>query len=116
MTSLCALRRPFRPLAIATIVALAPMAPASAQLLRAQVDEATVGDWQCGDLRVYLTKLGSIEVLGEGYRPGLYRTAEGKMAIDWDDGTAESWGYAAGAGTLALTTGDGTDLSCVPRK
>lgn len=97
------------------LVAAAAM-PALAQSLPGNVPPGIVGDWSCGETRAYITKLGSIELLGDGYRAGRFDARDGVMRIGWDEGGEESWTYeTSGGATLSLTDPAGAELTCTPK-
>lgn len=96
-------------LGAAASAALAPSFPG-------RIDTAPVGDWQCGGTRANITRLGSIEMLGEAYRSGLFDAADRVRAIRRDDGAREDWRYHPAAGGIAFTAPDGADLACTPRQ
>ncbi len=79
------------------------------------VDPLLIGDWQCGTARVYITKLGSIEVIDGGYRAGLIDAGGGTLAIQWDDGSRVDWSYAAGDGGPVLSGLFDGPSPCGPR-
>lgn len=90
--------------------------PALAQSLPGNVPAEIVGDWSCGETRAYITKLGSIELLGNGYRAGKFDAKDGAMRIGWDEGGEETWNYEAGGGeTLSLTDAAGAVMNCTPK-
>jgi hypothetical protein len=103
--------RIFAPLALTAILPLA----AAAQSFPGRIDDALVGDWQCGETRAYITGLGSIELLGDGYRAGLYDAADGIFAIKWDDASRSDWGYETSSDSITLTPPDGPEYSCTAR-
>ena len=89
---------------------------ALAQSLPGNVPPEIVGDWSCGETRAYITKLGSIELLGDGYRAVLIDAKDGEMRIGWDEGGTESWTYKTdGGATLSLTDPAGNAMSCTPK-
>ena len=91
-------------------------APAFAQSIPGPVDEAIIGDWQCGNTRVYITLLGSIELIDSGYTAGLMRAENGSMEIEWDrDSTRSDWTYDVIGEDLTLMPQNDPDLYCVPR-
>jgi hypothetical protein len=105
-------RRP-RP-AVAAAILLSAALPATFASASAQspsfpgdVDPGLVGDWSCDGVQVYITRLGSIEVLGDGYRAGLIDSGDGTLAIAWDEGGRDDWAYALSGDTLSLTGFDG---------
>ncbi len=105
---------PIRRLTAATlIVGLASM-PADALT----TDAPMIGDCACsGDLRAYITALGSIELLGgdPSYRAGLIDVEGDAMTITWDEGgeTTVTWTLADGTLTLEGLTDE--PLICTPR-
>jgi len=104
-----------RTVLLGALAAMAAM-PALAQNLPGNVPPEIVGDWSCGETRAYITKLGSIELLGGGYRAGKFDARDGVMRIGWDEGGEESWTYEAdGGATLSLTDPSGTAMSCTPK-
>ncbi|MCB9948267.1 MAG: hypothetical protein H6842_10620 [Rhodospirillaceae bacterium] len=100
------------------IVAVACLAStARAQSFPGEVEAALVGDWACGDSRVYITRLGSIEVIGDAYRAGLIDTGDGVLAIEWDDGERADWHYSdAGSDGFLLTGPTAEAVACRPRE
>jgi hypothetical protein len=86
-----------------------------AQSFPGRIDQALLGDWQCDAQRVYITGLGSIEILGSGYRAGRYDAADGVFAIEWDEGGRDDWSYSVGSADMVLTLPDGNDMVCTPR-
>lgn len=90
--------------------------PVPAQTVPGPVDEAIIGDWQCGDTRVYITLLGSIELIDGDYTAGLMRAEDGSMEIEWDlDSTRSDWAYDVTEDDLTLMPQEDPDLYCVPR-
>jgi len=101
---------------LAAILGGLAAAPAVAQNIPGPVDEAIIGDWQCGGTRVYITFLGSIELVGDDYTAGLIRAEDGTMQIEWDrDATRSDWDYDVSEGDLTLMPPADPDLNCVPR-
>lgn len=88
---------------------------AQAQNLPGRVDPVLVGDWECGETRAYITRLGSIEILDTRYRAGLFDAAGGVLTIQWEGREREDWSYTATPGALVLTPPKGTPLACEPR-
>lgn len=95
--------------------ALIPLS-ALAQTMPGAIDEALVGDWQCGEVRIYITQLGSIELLGGGCRAGLYDATAGSMKIRWDEGGETTWAYSMDQDGITMIAPDDEEYSCVPRK
>lgn len=91
-------------------------ATALAQSFPGRIDAALVGDWQCGETRVFITRLGSIEMLNEGYRAGLFDADGGVLAILWDDEAREDWRYRADAAGMTLAAPDDAEWDCIPRE
>jgi hypothetical protein len=101
---------------VAILAATLVAGVASAQSYMIDFDEELVGDWSCGDARVYVTQLGSIEILDSGYRAGRFEVSGDQMVVDWDEGGKEIWGYVAEQGEITLTSPDGEEvLGCRPR-
>lgn len=106
----------YRVIALAASAMIWFGAPAVAEPLPGPVDEAIIGAWQCGETRVYITLLGSIELVGDDYTAGLMRAENGMMRIEWDhDSTRSEWAYAAGNGDLRLVPADSGGMTCHPR-
>lgn len=87
----------------------------AAQTFPGRIDDALVGDWTCDGQRVFITGLGSIEILGSGYRAGRYDAADGVFAIEWDEGGRDDWGYRVRSGEVVMTPTNGQEMVCVPR-
>ena len=103
-------------LAFSSLILAMTVSQAGAQSFPGNVPAGLAGDWSCGDLRVYMTKLGSIEVLGDGYSEGLIDARDGTLEIKWDDGKRATWTYSLGSGReLVLDDGAGKMLDCIPR-
>lgn len=67
-------------------------------------------------MRIYITELGSIELLGGGYRAGLYHAANGSLKIRWDEGGESNWIYSIDQGRITMIPPDDEEYSCVPRE
>lgn len=101
---------------VVSALAIAAPAVGVAETFPGPVDEEIIGDWQCGDTRVYITYLGSIELMGEGYTAGLIRAEDGELRIEWDrDGSRTAWEYVTDDGRLTLFPADARDMRCDPR-
>jgi hypothetical protein len=75
-----------------------------------------VGDWQCGQSRVIITRLGSIEVMdGSEYRAGLFEERGGALEVTWDRG-GETRIVARRSGDALTLTGLGPRMECQPRR
>lgn len=103
-------------LRILAAAALFPLAATAQFLDPAKIDDALVGDWQCGETRIFITELGSIEILNAGYRAGLYRASDGNLEILWDEGGEITWSYSANNDGITLSTPDEEEYSCAPRE
>ncbi|EAR50257.1 hypothetical protein OG2516_12784 [Oceanicola granulosus HTCC2516] len=89
---------------------------ARAQSFIVKVDDQLVGDWSCGDARLYVTELGSIEILDDGYRAGFLQASDGKMEVEWEEGGQEVWDYMADREEITLISPDQEEvLTCRPR-
>ena len=86
-----------------------------AQSFPGRIDDALVGDWACDGQRLFVTRLGSIEIIGTDYAAGLYDAADGVFAIEWDEGGQDNWSYRATSGGVVFTLPNGQDLLCAPR-
>lgn len=102
-----------------TVGALSAAILATAPANALTTDAPMVGDWACDlDLRVYITRFGSIEIMGgePSYRAGLIDVDGETMTVTWDEGgeTAVIWTLVDGALTLDGLTDE--PISCVPRE
>ena len=88
--------------------------PVSAQMQ----DTPVVGDWACSfDLRVYITRFGSIEILGgdPAYRAGLIDVEGEIMTVTWDEGGETAVLWTLSDNTLTLDGLADEPLTCIPR-
>lgn len=83
----------------------------------AQAEQPLAGDWQCGDIRLVITRLGSIEVMSaERYRAGLVESAGGgKLRVSWDGGGTATLSIRRNGRAISVR-GLGKPLDCVPRR
>lgn len=81
------------------------------------VDETVIGDWLCGnEVRVFIARMGTIEVSGEEFTAGLINAREGTLRIEWDvDSERSDWVYRVVEGGIELDKPDGETLRCIPR-
>ncbi|MBK0401278.1 hypothetical protein H0I76_18935 [Limibaculum sp. M0105] len=104
-----------RSFALAWMFAAGAALPAFAQAAGAVAGDI-VGEWDCGETRLVITRLGSIEVIGTGdYRAGLFEADGARLDVAWDAGGQSRLRVTRRSDGLTVS-GLGAPLECVARR